>query len=738
MSTQELSAGARRGTPRQRLLAIVERGDAADALGLALGLLLLYAACAHGAAGSPAEPRLQIAVALVAAVAGGVLLWGGGLRVAAPSLAWVGAGLLGAFAVWSAVSLAWSVAPDDTWIEVNRYVTYTVVLLLAIVFGASARRPLERALQGFLALALLITLYALGQKLLPWVHVPGLIDLDQTGSVARLQQPFGYWNALALFLVMALPLALSLCIDRTRSARTRIAGALALELMFVTIGFTYSRGAVVALVVGIGVALALGGGRLRGLLWLALAALASLVPLLVGLLSPKFNRAGVGLQARSLAGIILLVIVVASLAGLTRVARRVLAREPAVRMTPQSARRIARTLLGALGLLIVLGLVAVSVSHRGLPGTISHVWHDFTTGKGVNDTNPNNLVSADSGNRWIWWKEAVGAFGARPLGGWGAGSFPVVHLLYRTNDLGTRQPHSVPLQYLAETGIVGAVLALGAFVLLLAAGVRDVRRRAPGRERMIAAALLGAAAAYAIHACYDWDSDIPGVTLPALAFLGVLAGAARGRFTQRRRPRGLGVLPRELPAGGSAGGLLRLAGAALSAIVMCAFAVSAALPSLAGGDASNAAVAAAAGTPRALRHATALATLAGRLDPFSDAGLKVEASLALREGDTSAARADLLGALRRDPSDPQAWASLALVDLTAHDPQAAIDATHEAVALDPHGEESLLFGGSTAETAALDLAPPQESASAVQTPPQAQFGTSTGGATTAPGGAAAP
>ncbi len=738
MSTQELSSGARRGTLRQRLLAVSERSDAADVLGLALVVLLLYAACAHGAAGSPAEPRLQVAVALVGALVGGVWLWGGGLRVAAPRLAWAGLGLLGAFTVWSAVSLAWSVAPDDTWIEVNRYVTYTVVLFLAIVYGASARRPLERAQHGFLALALLITFYALGQKLLPWLHVPGLIDLDQTGAVARLQQPFGYWNALALFLVMGVPLALSLCIDRTRSPRTRISGVVALELMFLAIGFTYSRGAVVAFVFGIGAALALGGGRLRGLLWLAMAALGSLVPLLLGLLNPQINRAGVSLASRSLAGVVLLILVLVSLAGLTRLARRVLAREQVVRVTPERSRRIARGLVAALGLAVVVALVGVSISHRGLTGSVTHVWHDFTAGKGINDTNPNNLVSADSGNRWIWWKEAVGAFSARPVGGWGAGSFPVVHLLYRRDALGTKQPHSVPLQYLAETGVIGAVLALGAFALLLASGLRMVRRRPPGRERMIAAALFGAAIAYCAHACYDWDSDIPGVTLPVLVFLGVLAAAAgRAGLADARPAAGPGRLPVSLPDWSSAGSLVRLAGGALAAVVMCAYAVSATLPSLAAGDASTASVAAAAGTAASIDHAEQQAALSGRLDPLSDAGLMVRASIALRRDQTGAARSDLLAALRRDPSDPQAWATLAVADLAAHDPPGAIAATAKAVALDPHGEESLLFGGSTAATAVLDLAPPQDSPSAVQTPADGQYGTAPG-ALTGPGGAAAP
>ena len=70
--------------------------------------------------------------------------------------------------------------------------------------------------------------------------------------------------------------------------------------------------------------------------------------------------------------------------------------------------------------------------------------------------------------------------------------------------------------------VIGAALALSAYGLLLAAGVAMVRRRRPGADRLVAAALLAAAATYAVDALYEWDWSIPGVTLPALVFLAAL------------------------------------------------------------------------------------------------------------------------------------------------------------------------------------------------------------------------
>ena len=72
------------------------------------------------------------------------------------------------------------------------------------------------------------------------------------------------------------------------------------------------------------------------------------------------------------------------------------------------------------------------------------------------------------------WSEATGAWADHPVAGWGAGSFPLLHHRYRHNTLEVLQPHSVPLQFLAELGLIGAALALAALALLTAAGAQRV------------------------------------------------------------------------------------------------------------------------------------------------------------------------------------------------------------------------------------------------------------------------
>ncbi len=259
-----------------------ESSRAGVALFAVLVLLVLYAAFDHGADSLAAGARLQVAIAAVATAAAATYLWWGTLRFSAPRLAMLGVLSLGAFAVWSGVTLLWSIAPDQTWTELNRALTYEVVLVLALLAGASHQRVIPLLAIGTLLVVLAVTLYALGQKVLPGLHVWGLFDLNQTQLVPRLQEPFGYWNALGLFIVLGVPIALALTLDPARATRIRLSALLSLELMMVVIGLTNSRGALLALACGLFVAIAISRCRLRSLMWLALACVATVPPLYSG------------------------------------------------------------------------------------------------------------------------------------------------------------------------------------------------------------------------------------------------------------------------------------------------------------------------------------------------------------------------------------------------------------------------------------------------------------------------
>jgi hypothetical protein len=679
-------------------------------IGIALLALILYAAFDHGAVALPADTRLQVAIAAIAAVAGAGWLWSGTLRLWAPRSAVVGTVLLAAFACWSGITVLWSVAPDQTWIELNRAIAYVIVLCLAIAVGASLARAGELVAKGFVAIALAVSAYALGQKLLPGVHLAGVFDLNQTGSLPRLQEPLGYWNALALFIALGVPVALALAVDSTRRARSRLAAACAVELMLLTIALTYSRGGLLALALALVVGIAAGGERLRSLLWLSVAVIAAVPPIVLGLSSHSLTAAGVSLSSREGAGGLLALVLVASLAGLLAAGRVLLVLDRRLALDPGRARALRRLGLAAVTVLVLGAVAAVSLSSRGPGGTVSHAWNSFTSTRAASNSNPSRLLSADSENRWVWWKEAAGAFSDRPLGGWGAGSFGVVHLLYRRDTLPVQQPHSVPLQFLAETGVVGALLGIGAIVLLLSAAGRAIRSRAQGTERLLAAALLAGAVAYAVHCLYDWDWNIPAVTLPALVFLGVLIGARSGASGGARGPRSARSRSLERPSLGS-----RALGLGALTLWLCVFALSALLPSLAASKADSALIQAASGSPGALRSAQASASLASSLDPLSDAGLRAEASVAIHQGRLARARAELQQAVGRDPTDGLAWNALALVYGLLRDTGSATFALQRMVALDPRAQSAQAIARYE-----LSSAPPGESVTATRTPPPAK------------------
>jgi hypothetical protein len=671
---------------------------------LIVGLILAcaYAAFAQGATSLPQETRLQVLVAALT-LAGAVAWLGTGAHPPLVSrTGLLGIGLLGAFAAWCGLSLLWSVAPADTWVELNRSIDYALVAALALAAASRVTAPAELAARGLLAVALAAALYALGGKVIPWVHVPGLFDLNQTALFSRLRAPLDYWNALGLLCVIGVPLALRLTTDVTRRPNARVRSLATLSLLLTVLGMTYSRGGVLALVAALIATTCLGGPRLRGLLAFTLAALAAVPPLAFAFARSALTHDNVPLHDRVAPGLELGLLIALCLLALAYAGRRLIATESYYPEDPARTALIWRALRRAA--LVALGLVLIGliVSSRGLFGQISHQLHDFAQTRAVPVSDPGRLLSTNSGNRWVWWKEAAGAFSARPLGGWGAGSFPITHLLYRKPPpLSVLQPHNVPLQLLAEDGLIGALLALGGIAALITAAVRRVRQIPPGREHALAGACLAAAIAWLVHGVFDWDWDIPGVTLPALVLLAVAAARPMPLRPPPGRPR---------PNRSHSLGRLALAGLTLG---LAAVSASAILPALSQSKAGDAlAQAADATTPAQLQQAAATADLAARLNPLDDTPLIDAGIIADRRGLYTVERTYLLRAAARSPYDAAPWIRLAYVATVLGDRAGLLAASRRALELDPIGTASL----GLAITSEAFIALPQDSATATGTP----------------------
>ena len=659
-----------------------DRPTGAAMLGLALLALIAWAIFANGATSLPNEARLQIAIATLALVSLAGLLFSPRVRLRAPLRAFGGIALLVLFAAWCGFSLTWAIAPDLSWVQLNRWIGYVLVAALAMVVGSSVREAPRRAAIGFLVVAGAVAAYALGGKMLPWIEIPGVVDLDHTADFSRLRAPVGYWNALGLVCVLAAPVAVRLAADPEASLRARRAGVLVLPLLLVTLGLTYSRGGILALLAALALLIAIGPDRLRLAAYAGLGVAAAVPAYLVAVVRDDLTTDGLRMVERADDGLILFAALIVGMVAAALAASRLRRVDERLELGERGRRILnARTALAAAGAALLIAVGALAVSEDGVTGTIEREWQDFTSTKYDPQTDPSRVLRANSGNRWVWWREAVGAFSDEPLKGWGAGSFPYVHKLYRDDELEVRQPHSVPLQFLSETGIVGGLLALGGLALLAWAAAARLRVT-EGRERQYTAVLVSSALAWGLHMWFDWDADIPGVTLPLLAVLGVLAARPPGAedaveaVPDPDEPRA--------PAGPRAAALLA------GALVLAAFGTSAYLPWLADEKAADATIIGVIGDRPALAEAAKRADEAIQLNPLSIDPVLAAVTIAQKRGRYEEV-ADLLEeAVDRQPENPDVWMRIYVVQQLTDDVPARMATLRKILELDPH-EDSIPF-----------------------------------------------
>jgi O-antigen ligase len=467
--------------------------------------------------------------------------------------------------------------------------------------------------------------------------------------VARLREPVGYWNALALLADVAIVLGVWLAATRGHRVVTRVAGALLAYAATLALLLTLSRAGLVAGAVVVALWLLLSSERLEGAIVLVAAAgPAALVggwaftrPALVEDVALRSEREADGavFGALTLVGAAVVVALVAL------VVPRVLG---------GSARRSVARALAVLGVVVALGagvLVVVGSVHAVSQG------RDCT--EVVND--PGRFGSFESA-RLCWWGEAWEVFTGHAPEGAGAGTFEVARKRYREDASNVLQPHSVPLQQLADGGVVALALFL-ALVAAAAGACVCALRRLEEHERAAAVALLAAPTAFLLHALVDYSWDFLAVTAPTMVALGVLAGSGRAGGQALRRP---------LPAVGAV-------------LVVLAVLVSLAAPRLA--DRSVHASTRALGEGD-FDRAYDRADTARRLNPLSVEPILALARVEERRGSLEAAERRYVQAVELQPGNPEAWYALGLFEFEARERMcAAYRFFNEAYTLDPSGTQ---------------------------------------------------
>lgn len=242
----------------------------------------------------------------------------------------------------------------------------------------------------------------------------------------------------------------------------------------------------------------------------------------------------------------------------------------AVLLTLSRGALVSLLVTGALGLLIVgrLGRLRWSLA---LVGALAAVILGYGLWIGLGPL-LSRLGSADPLGRWLQWRASAPMLAAFPALGVGLGAYKEIFfrfqpLALRSGSMYFPYAHSDLLQFVIETGPLGAVLFLWAAVRvardlagahLLGHGHCPVtpgggrRRRDPFSVGVMLGG-LGAVIAALVHSAVDFPSRIPADGILAAACLGLATTAAHTRYTAngpeamervRRRVLGPGFAPR--------------------------------------------------------------------------------------------------------------------------------------------------------------------------------------------------
>jgi O-Antigen ligase len=647
--------------------------------------------------------------------------------------------LLFALTALTALSVVWSVQPDDSFRDAGRMLSYCAFFGAAVVLARTLPPRWPAILGGIVLAAVIVCGYALLTKVFP-------SRLDAGDVYARLRAPYNYWNAIGLTAAMGAIACMWLGARRAGHALLSALAYPALGLMLVTLLLAYSRGALVALVLGLVLWFCIVPLRLRGAAVLLSSAIAAAIVVVWDFSTPALDDDNVALAARTHAGhqlgaSLLAMIVLLALVGIafgfytSRQAPSIISR-----------RRIGTLLLSLLAVVIVAFCGALAASHRGFTGTISHALHNVTNPHAPVPSNGPGRLTAVGSVRARYWNEALKVFSAHPLLGAGAEGYATARLRYRTDTLDVRHAHGYVVQTLADLGLVGLALTLALLIAWIVAAGRSTHpcnrrwsdwgtlarwlrrpRHAPapawralnveGRpapysaERVGLLSMLAIVVVFGIHSLADWTWYVPGDACVALLCAGWLAGRgplfADGSDSSAQTI-SFGALGGAVaapagsrdPSGGErarvglwlpdprvlrarleprAIGVTRTT-IAIAAIVGAAIAVWAQWQPLRSANSSEQALSQLAHDPRG---ALASARDAVSIDPLSAQARFTLAAVQQARGERADARATLQRAVRLQPSNPQTWLALGQFDLAAGKPAAAAEEIGASIYLNP-------------------------------------------------------
>ncbi len=541
---------------------------------------------------------------------------------------------LALYAAWQLTSALWSHATARTLDSYDRTLLYVLALAL---FGSVrySRRHIAWMLRALTAGLVAVCLAGLVSRVLP--H---LWPTPESFYNDRLNYPLTYWNAEGMMAAIALILGFHLSAATGEHWSVRIVAAAVLPGVAATLLLTFSRGAVGVTVVGL-IAYCL----LTRLHTLPGALLAVALPTAIALRSAwdatllattkPTSHAAVA-QGRHVAVVVGACMLTAGVlrGGLLLLDRQLQALR-LVRSPPRLAVRAAVALgLGALAVAVALALGGGGVAHRQYEKFV------HSNGGAPSVHTRDRLSQVANNGRLSLWKAAVHIYDTQKLRGTGGGTYQLLYPRFRSEGQYVADAHSLYLQSLAELGLVG----FGLIVLVVGGILAGFALRIRGPDRSLYAALFSVTLAWAIHQAFDWDWQMPAVSLGVL----ILAAVALARRDDGRH--GLRGLP------------------APRAFVALGWLVLAVAPLLVS-------------TSYARLHSSAVD---------------------LRHGDCASAKREALSSLSLSAKRPQAYVIVGVCDLRQGFAQAAVPAMAQAASLEPQSWEDEFWLGVARAAAGID------------------------------------
>jgi O-Antigen ligase len=408
-------------------------------------------------------------------------------------------GLLAAFTGWLAASIAWSAAPAESVLEVERALVYAAAGCAVLL--ASRARDARRVLGGVLAAISCISAFSLATRL-----APDRVGVYDRSGVYRLAEPLGYWNGLALFAAMGTLVALGFA-ARARTVAARAACGAALVLLLPTVYFPFGRAAWIALGAGLVASVAFGRSRLQLLATLLVLAPAPAIVVLVASWEPGLTHAGSSLESAARDGHRLALVLVLLAAGNAALAGALALAAERVSI----GRTVRRAFAVGVTVAVLAGTLVVLARSGGPVHVVKRAYTSFKAPPPHAGSNLNRRLLSFSGNgRAALWRIAWDDAKHHPLLGAGAGTYERYFLTQQPADVGlVRDAHSLYVETLAELGPVGLVL----LALLLVTPLAVMRK---ARAHSVFPGAVGAYVAYLVHTGVDWDWELPAVTLAAV------------------------------------------------------------------------------------------------------------------------------------------------------------------------------------------------------------------------------